>query len=888
MGISGLLPLLKEIQVNGHISEFKGKRLAVDAYVWLHKGAFGCAEDLVKGKKTTKFVDYAMHRVRLLRYHGITPFVVFDGGPLPAKKGTEVSRAKSRAENLERARSMESQGRWREARDFYTRCLDITPEMAYQLIKALRAENVDYVVAPYEADAQLCFLEREGYVDGIITEDSDLLVFGCRQVVFKLDGNGQCVWIHRDNLATIRDFPMHGWTDTQFRRMAMLSGCDYLDSIPGIGLKTAHRLLRRFNTVEKLLQHVRMEGTLVIPPNYLSDFAQAELAFIHQRVYHPHQRRLVPLNDFPEGGLAADDEKWIGLDVEEAVARGMALGDLHPETRLQIVDEWPDFQPVARAKPLGESSRSNLPSGRGPMDAFVIKGMTKSKSLPTPVGKLSSGPSRLSDLQPTQSAPPDLLLNRPSSAPVKRSKFFSGSSRVKREATPEVEPELEWGESQGADIESQPIAGPSRIRSTSPQTIRSPSPDVCSVRDDSPVRSLVSEGHFVSSPGGPALSSPTCSTPGIGIPFSTPRRKDGRVREDTPPSPTGATAGGGSSRRVLIAASSGAWETDEISSIKVESQIPTPAVTSSAKKVKVSKESENTTRLRTSVTSSFTVRAGRVPETQHPATRVALNRHKQLSSSSATSTDTVEDQEELVTPSFGSVTHKKRKRSHAAKAEPNVYEAEEDQIENHDDEEEEEEEQEVKSREKAKTIGQGWREKYALGQSSSSPAPIDNTPRRTPTMNKRTKSDPTPRTRNEASSTSSSSRGNDTVTPRALPLSKRPLMPLTATAPKEHVLASRRINVPFPTSMPAKRSTSGQSFGRRFSIAEQENATPLLGRSKAVTGDSIVPASSSPISRSSSNEDGSGDGDAGGGFSPLGTQPGGKTWSKLQKYRMGS
>lgn len=84
-----------------------------------------------------------------------------------------------------------------EARDCYTKCLDITPEMAFQLIKvswnattltdyaneqALRAEGVEYVVAPYEADAQLCFLEREGYVDGIITEDSDLLVFGCRQV----------------------------------------------------------------------------------------------------------------------------------------------------------------------------------------------------------------------------------------------------------------------------------------------------------------------------------------------------------------------------------------------------------------------------------------------------------------------------------------------------------------------------------------------------------------------------------------------------------------------------------------------------------------------------------------------------------------------------------
>lgn len=78
--------------------------------MWLHKGAFGCAEQIVKGERTTRwvlkvshplyarltvrFVDYAMHRIRLLRHYGITPFMVFDGGPLPAKKGTEESRAK--------------------------------------------------------------------------------------------------------------------------------------------------------------------------------------------------------------------------------------------------------------------------------------------------------------------------------------------------------------------------------------------------------------------------------------------------------------------------------------------------------------------------------------------------------------------------------------------------------------------------------------------------------------------------------------------------------------------------------------------------------------------------------------------------------------------------
>lgn len=42
--------------------------------------------------------------------------------------------------------------------------------------------GVDCVIAPYEADAQLAYLNRTGYADFVITEDSDLLLFGCRQV----------------------------------------------------------------------------------------------------------------------------------------------------------------------------------------------------------------------------------------------------------------------------------------------------------------------------------------------------------------------------------------------------------------------------------------------------------------------------------------------------------------------------------------------------------------------------------------------------------------------------------------------------------------------------------------------------------------------------------
>ena len=41
---------------------------------------------------------------------------------------------------------------------------------------------MEYVVAPYEADAQMAFLARNGHVDLVITEDSDLVAYGCSQV----------------------------------------------------------------------------------------------------------------------------------------------------------------------------------------------------------------------------------------------------------------------------------------------------------------------------------------------------------------------------------------------------------------------------------------------------------------------------------------------------------------------------------------------------------------------------------------------------------------------------------------------------------------------------------------------------------------------------------
>ena len=76
-----------------------------------------------------------MSRIYILQHSGITPYLVFDGGPLPAKQGTESDRKKKREENLSKGKTLSAQGRHKEARDFFNKCIDVTPEMAFQFIK---------------------------------------------------------------------------------------------------------------------------------------------------------------------------------------------------------------------------------------------------------------------------------------------------------------------------------------------------------------------------------------------------------------------------------------------------------------------------------------------------------------------------------------------------------------------------------------------------------------------------------------------------------------------------------------------------------------------------------------------------------------------------------
>ena len=366
-----------------------------------------------------------MHRVRMVKYFGVTPYLVFDGDYLPSKALTEASRSKRREESRRVGLELLKAGKPSQAFQELQKAIDVTPEMARNLMEELKKADVPYVVAPYEADAQMVYLERQGLVNGIISEDSDLLVFGAKRLLTKLDQHGQCVEINRRDFCACREISLTGWTDAEFRHMAIFSGCDYLDGINNMGLKTAYRMIRKCKTPERVIRMLQFEGKFRVPENYLAAFKQAELTFLHQRVYCPDKQEIVFLTE-PDPSMDVESMPYIGAHVDAELARAVAVGDVNPISKQPIVlPGMPEKRQTGKILPAFATQSKSL--GK-PIESF-FKGHRR-----IPLGEMepncfSVEPRRQNAVVQTEVAPVVFPLPRPYIDESNRASQSSDTSR---------------------------------------------------------------------------------------------------------------------------------------------------------------------------------------------------------------------------------------------------------------------------------------------------------------------------------------------------------------------------------------------------------------------------------------------------------------------------
>ena len=365
MGITGLLPFLKSIQHPINVSAFQNRVVVIDAYCWLHKGCYSCPLELIEGRESEmRYVHYCMRKVNMLIAHGVIPVLVFDGGHLPSKNGTEEKRRKQRTVFREKGMLLLREGKRKEAYDCFKHCVDVKPEMALNLINACRDKGIQCIVAPYEADAQLAYMVRRGLAYAVISEDSDLLVFGCERVFFKMDDAGDGILITLSEVGSVKGHNMLGFSEDSFRHMCILSGCDYLDSIPGIGLVTAHKLMRKYGfDPVKVIRAIKMDKPNSVPDRYEEKFIQADMTFLYQTVFDPRTESQVPLTSFPPD-IDVQSLSFAGLQVTPTKAKGLARGNINPITNCVMGTYTPskDTVRIPNTKGVVEKHQKTLTS----------------------------------------------------------------------------------------------------------------------------------------------------------------------------------------------------------------------------------------------------------------------------------------------------------------------------------------------------------------------------------------------------------------------------------------------------------------------------------------------------------------------------------------------
>jgi 5'-3' exonuclease len=313
MGIPNFLPDIEKTAGRlVDLREYKGRRVAIDISVWIQRECHANSEMLANEQHLSNFGRAILRDQQIIRQQEEGPnndaaavqeqhetkkeeavqkylqkvsssilddivrfrdatestvLIVFDGATPPIKESTVQSRKRKRDEELdERDRPVDVTGgtpglerRYRANRragagDHYQQVVDV-------IIASLRTQQIPFLVAPYEADGQLAYLQLNHYVDLVVTNDSDLIAYGpmC-PVLYKVARDEQRNWtrgilIRRSDLGAIV-MPGNKKSSLSLSLLdlspAMLAvffvacGGDYCRKLAGIGVKTVATFMREF------------------------------------------------------------------------------------------------------------------------------------------------------------------------------------------------------------------------------------------------------------------------------------------------------------------------------------------------------------------------------------------------------------------------------------------------------------------------------------------------------------------------------------------------------------------------------------------------------------------------------------------------------------------
>ncbi|MFX0155080.1 MAG: hypothetical protein ACFE9Q_11185, partial [Candidatus Hodarchaeota archaeon] len=258
------------IRRNIEYNDLMGKIIAVDAPNII-MGLFNFARKKTDGKNTDLFLDRTqrpishlyglLYRINFYYSKKVFPIFCFDGKISELKKVITKDQLKdfhfiqqwyqeamhNNNQNLARQIALSKEYMWQ--------------NIIIESKRLLGALGVPYIESPASAESQCSHLVKQGIANFSNSQDFDSLLFGCPYIIQnfskslrrKVQGKWQYQKIQPVKIDLKMNLKNLNISFFQLIDIGILIGTDYFPGINGIGPKKALNLIRKYNTLEKII-----------------------------------------------------------------------------------------------------------------------------------------------------------------------------------------------------------------------------------------------------------------------------------------------------------------------------------------------------------------------------------------------------------------------------------------------------------------------------------------------------------------------------------------------------------------------------------------------------------------------------------------------------------
>lgn len=262
MGVKNLIKLIKRYAPDAikpvYIHDLRNKRLAIDANLMIYKSIYALRKALgddiysktndgSEGIKVTHIYTIFLKLAGLKR-NAILPIFVFDNRPHLLKHKTIQKRDTFLQNMKEKFISAKTD---EERKKFFYIAEDITSKEYDDIKKLIELFGYSWITSEEEADSQCAKLCKERLVDGVITDDGDILLFGADMIIknFSIAPKRSMEMIVLQDVLKGLDINYD-----QFVELGILLGTDYIETINKIGYVLAYKLIKKYKTIDAMIE----------------------------------------------------------------------------------------------------------------------------------------------------------------------------------------------------------------------------------------------------------------------------------------------------------------------------------------------------------------------------------------------------------------------------------------------------------------------------------------------------------------------------------------------------------------------------------------------------------------------------------------------------------